>query len=364
MSSNFTGLLVVTLLCMALAAVSAGSNKVLTKATRSAFVATFLLIALTAFLEWYDVYLGAYFSDSVTVLTFIKALELSIAPYIPYTCATIFREPRTRRMDIGFGCLILVHALFELGSTCVGGITFSVGPGGEFEHRQLYWVYVLVITASEVLLIARAVRFSHVYQNRNSATLAGLLVLLVTCACVQFAFPDVKITWHSVALAAIFFYIYYNDLVTKVDPLTKVLNRLTFDNNIAASVERMVFILFDVNDFKIINDTYGHLYGDTCLKAVAQQIKETYGRYGLCFRYGGDEFAVLLTRGIESLEALNGEFTAGMARRRAADHQLPNVSLGWAHYTPGQDSVEAVTIAADEMLYRNKAAAKNGTVGT
>lgn len=358
MSSYFSGLLVVTLLCMALAAVSASSNKVLTKPTRMAFVATFFLIAVAAFLEWYDLFLGVYYSDSVAILTFIKALELSIAPCIPFTCATIFREQRSRLVDAIALAVIVAHALLELGSTFVGGITFTMGPGGEFQHAPLYWVYVVVITASEVLLIVRAVRFSHVYQNRNSLTLAGLLVLLVACACVQFRFPDVKITWHSVALAAIFFYIYFNDLVTKVDPLTKVLNRLTFDNNIASSSERMVFIILDVDDFKIVNDTHGHLYGDACLKAVAQQIKESYGRYGLCFRYGGDEFAVLLNRGIDHLDVLNEEFAAGMARRRAADPLLPQVSLGYAYYTPGQDSVEAVTLKADEMLYRNKAAAK------
>lgn len=87
-------------------------------------------------------------------------------------------------------------------------------------------------------------------------------------------------------------------------------------------------------------------------------MRRAYGGNGLCFRYGGDEFAVLLEKDTDSVEALNEAFTAGMRRCRQDDPRLPHVSLGYSTFEPGKDSVEGAVVKADEMLYRNKAAAK------
>ena len=54
-----------------------------------------------------------------------------------------------------------------------------------------------------------------------------------------------------------------------------------------------MLIVFDLDNFKYINDTYGHQAGDQCLKVIAECLKKAYSRYGNCYRIGGDEFCVL-----------------------------------------------------------------------
>ena len=55
-----------------------------------------------------------------------------------------------------------------------------------------------------------------------------------------------------------------------------------------------LLIVFDVDNFKQVNDCYGHLQGDACLAAIAACLKKAYARCGYCYRIGGDEFCVLL----------------------------------------------------------------------
>ena len=55
--------------------------------------------------------------------------------------------------------------------------------------------------------------------------------------------------------------------------------------------------MFDVDDFKQINDRYGHIQGDLCLAGIAECIKKSYANFGYCYRIGGDEFCVLLKNG-------------------------------------------------------------------
>lgn len=55
-----------------------------------------------------------------------------------------------------------------------------------------------------------------------------------------------------------------------------------------------MLIVFDVDDFKHVNDVFGHVKGDLCLSIISDCIKKAYAKYGYCYRVGGDEFCVLL----------------------------------------------------------------------
>lgn len=80
----------------------------------------------------------------------------------------------------------------------------------------------------------------------------------------------------------------------KIDALTRVYNRRALDNyieEIKDSEEGISFVLLDADNFKTINDTYGHREGDKCLFEIASLLTSIFGEH--VFRYGGDEFAVV-----------------------------------------------------------------------
>jgi diguanylate cyclase (GGDEF)-like protein len=124
--------------------------------------------------------------------------------------------------------------------------------------------------------------------------------------------------------------------------------------------------LADLDHFKRVNDTYGHSAGDALLREAGVRMRSALRAYDSIGRYGGEEFLIVLP-GCDTEEAL---FVAERARATVAtpmfvrDIQMPlNVSLGVASTRTAMDDPDALIQAADEALYRAKAAGRNRVSG-
>ncbi len=82
---------------------------------------------------------------------------------------------------------------------------------------------------------------------------------------------------------------------------TRLLNRRCIKRNTENMKSPACVLFFDVNNFKSINDTFGHSEGDNCLSAVASKIMSVYGRFGYCYRIGRDEFCVMIHKNLDAL---------------------------------------------------------------
>jgi diguanylate cyclase (GGDEF)-like protein len=146
------------------------------------------------------------------------------------------------------------------------------------------------------------------------------------------------------------------------DPLTSLLNRRAFSARVATELERCgrerraaAFAVVDVDDFKSVNDTRGHAFGDAVLTNVARTLARCSRPQDVVGRFAGDEFVVLFT-GIDA--ALGYALVARLsAELRSADLRC---SIGAALYPHDGADGDALFIAADRALYRTKAAGKNG----
>ncbi|WP_198661514.1 diguanylate cyclase domain-containing protein [Exiguobacterium flavidum] len=156
------------------------------------------------------------------------------------------------------------------------------------------------------------------------------------------------------------------------DPLTKIANRRAFDEDMevrwrVARTEqyRAALILIDVDSFKAYNDTYGHLSGDSCLIAVARTLKKELQDDGMVYRYGGEEFAVLLDHKRTEQAVMIGERLRQAVIRLDILHEtsLPlrkvSISAGVAVLTPGAEKESVLIEMADQALYRSKEHGRN-----
>lgn len=160
--------------------------------------------------------------------------------------------------------------------------------------------------------------------------------------------------------------------LARTDPLTGLLNRRGFDENLAREWRRcrragrpISLIMLDADAFKPYNDHFGHQAGDQVLRSVAEAIQSSIRRPGdIAARYGGEEFAIVLPD-----TALEGGRRVAETIRMAIEslgiphapgHATVTASLGLAYAEPGPDgSAEELLAVADAALYASKAAGRN-----
>ena len=162
------------------------------------------------------------------------------------------------------------------------------------------------------------------------------------------------------------------EALAQTDPLTQLVNRRALTIRLLTEMERvrrynapLAMLLLDLDHFKLINDTYGHLVGDDVLSGVAALLQRAVRTVDTVARYGGEEFVMVLPEtGKQGAIAF-----AERIRDKLASHRFPMAggqeihvtgSIGVANYpSPHIESVEDLFRAADAALYRAKGSGRN-----
>lgn len=280
-------------------------------------------------------------------------IELSLTPVVPFLSAEILdHSARLSKRATWFCCLLAFHTGLEILSVFTGFI-FYIDDNGTFRHGSYYWIYLVLYLGIALYVLWIGYQVSHQYQNRHRLILIAMLAfLLFGIAANQFD-KSIKSAWFTVSIVVTLIYIFYNDMMQRVDEITLLLNRSTYDNRLSQLHKPVLIEFFDVDSFKIVNDSQGHVYGDHCLQVIGSMIRSTYGKSGCCYRVGGDEFCVILDAD-SPIDDLNAQFFSAMQAHRKTDEHFPYISLGYAQYDPSSETVWEAIQAADALLYRNK----------
>ncbi|MCB1859577.1 MAG: GGDEF domain-containing protein [Gammaproteobacteria bacterium] len=152
--------------------------------------------------------------------------------------------------------------------------------------------------------------------------------------------------------------------LARIDPLTGLLNIRYLNEVLTRTLRRAArrgepvsLVFMDVDSFKSINDTRGHLYGDEVLRVVGDAIGKISRAEDSCFRYGGDEFCVILP----NCRAEQARDTYCMRLRKEVSDQLENVTLSIGIVETGPDDYQEpsqLIHTADARMYQEKRASK------
>ncbi len=146
------------------------------------------------------------------------------------------------------------------------------------------------------------------------------------------------------------------------DSLTGLFNRRAFDERLHQTMldsrrtqRPFAYVMIDVDDFKSINDRFGHAYGDDVLRALAATLTASSRTGDVVGRYAGDEFSVIMTD-------LDAELARTLVARLSGDLRARELrcSLGAAIFPKDAQDARGLVEAADRALYNTKAAGKNG----
>ncbi len=159
---------------------------------------------------------------------------------------------------------------------------------------------------------------------------------------------------------------YYRKLehLSITDPLTGIFNHRYFIHALDQEIDRiqrypqpLCLLMLDIDDFKIYNDTYGHLGGDSLLKGISRVLKKNLRKVDIICRYAGDEFAAILPQTTIPMAQIIADKIHRAVEKSHFERQV-TVSIGIAAFNSPMDRRDLI-MKADQALYQSKRGGKN-----
>ena len=280
-------------------------------------------------------------------------LTLLAACALVFSAAAMFGAPEELRVALSSACLALLMALpawrlFTRGHPSVLQRTISA----------FYGVNIVLLMLRAVGALATDYDLGLLTPSIFNTALFVLLFLHLISGSMGFILLDKEKLDAELLRAA------------SVDGLTDTLNRQSFEKRAGEMIalfarrqEPVSCLLLDIDDFKQVNDTHGHVAGDEVLRQFALTIKGLLRNYDLLGRYGGEEFAILLP-GADSVQAMEiaQRLRGSVEAMRIDGNELLRctVSIGVSTMIPGMDTkTEHFYRLSDKALYHAKDLGKN-----
>jgi len=293
-------------------------------------------------------------------------LSLDIIPpmlWLVYVYLQIYQDMNyARRLKRPLAALFILNVLLCTISLSTGWI-FYLDAANVFHRSPLYWVnlglgYFLIFYSVAVVVNNR--------KNMKKKLCQALVVFMIPVTIgglFQFVYSGGALTWAGITLSILTVYFNIQNKSLNTDYLTGLHNRRQLDHymmqKIKDSNEKRSFsaILMDLDEFKHINDTFGHFVGDQVLQATASLIRVSVRTDDFVARYGGDEFCIILdTDDISLVEKVERRIQSNLEKfNRSNKEAYPiSLSIGYGVYDAGsQQSYEEFMAYIDSLMYRN-----------
>ena len=263
--------------------------------------------------------------------------------------------------------ILLLPTLINIVATVLSplfGFVFYVNVNNQYERGTYFPIFVVIYIINLSLLLINTLRTGKKYHYPIKGKLFALSLFVVAGTSIQLINPSVFSSWHCVTLSLLLYFLLLSEFDSSFDKLTGLYNRATFEKVTKQMTSRKAFsvIVLDINNFKNINDTYGHNYGDTVIKAVAAIVRSSLANHYACYRIGGDEFLIICNEtSQEKIEFQLRSMTNALAEERENDSRLPTIAYGYSIFQGGETpDFKKVLKEADDRMYFYKKLHKAG----
>ena len=349
----YTSIVFVTIAFLVVVVCDTFTSRIVSKKLKNDSILVCCLVAAATICEWVGVKTNGAGSSYVALHKAVKLLEFSIAPCIGVAAAFGYGYSEHRKVAVG---ILIAHALFEAVALHFGWVIIVDGDS-VYRHGNLYFIYLIFLFASSVYCFVCLVRKELLHYNRIDLVPYVTLVFVVMGVVVQIIW-SLRIDYLCIAMGNYLLYNHRCKMILQLDGLTRLLNRRCFEKDVEKLKAPAVIVSMDVNDFKALNDNYGHGSGDICLKELGKVIFNVFGKYGYCYRYGGDEFCIILKRRLDDTKQLCEEFEKAVEEMKSKVVHSSDVAVGYARFDKNEDVKDALA-KADEMMYKVKNQMKN-----
>lgn len=349
----YTAVSLIALMLLVVSALAIHSSHTINHRMRRNGLWTCLLIGLALVFEWAGIKIGEAGPSWIVVHKLAKWAEFCTAPLIGVMATASYGKIKHPKL---IAALSVAHILFETVALHFG-LVIRVDSANVYHRGILYPIYVVVFSLSAFFCITSVLRTELRQYGAPSSFSLAILAFLVLGVCLQLFDPALRTDYLCVAISNFLLYHDRCKLILQMDGLTGLFNRRCFEKDFEALKAPAVVLLLDIDDFKNLNDTFGHAVGDDYLRETASLLRTAFGRGNSCYRYGGDEFCVLMKKRPETAGDCIAAYEKMIAQKQAADSRFPGVSVGYAVMEKGKDIRKALK-EADEMMYSAKKQAR------
>ena len=237
-------------------------------------------------------------------------------------------------------------------------VSYYITELNVYERRPLSYVYYLVI----LYYCISGIVVTRQYKKKNGEVaffnIHVFLLPILAGAGLQFLFYGLSLAWLSAAVGLVGLFMMQQNEMTYIDSLTGIYNRQYLNHILSAWIERghpFMGVMIDIDDFKKINDTFGHSEGDHALIRAADALRKARRGDERIFRFAGDEFVVLCQADApKELEEYMSRVGAILEEDQGHAGDPLHLSHGISRY--GGGSIDAFMKDMDTAMYRMKAA--------
>ena len=281
----------------------------------------------------------------------------SVSPFIPQILVKVLEKDYSQ-IKIFRMLPCMVNLVLTVLSPWFGFI-FWISSDNVYNRGSLFFIYITSYIWSMGILLKSTLNEREYYWDNTGKTSLYITLFVFLGTIMQIFDRSLHTTWICVTFALALYYAFVCEPNYRIDKLTGILNRAAYERELKHLEElgSATIIYFDIDNFKKVNDTYGHPYGDYCLSTIASIIQEVFRPIGFCYRIGGDELCVLSEQTDEDIftNALE-HITQRVAACREVDKRIPMVSFGYSFYNQvNHGSITEAIKDVDKQLYINKA---------
>lgn len=250
---------------------------------------------------------------------------------------------------------------------------FIINSNNLYERGEFYYVYTICtwfyIATSTIKTIMVYFKTNNIYIKEKIFPLCLFIVAPAITSIIQNIFYGLSINQIGFTISSLLIYLSYLDEQISIDNLTKINNRTKFNEYIQNKFDTIKnddtisLIFIDVDNFKAINDTYGHLVGDEVLIDIADILKRSCNEYHkdlFLSRYGGDEFVIVSSLSTKKLQELEKVINRNLKEYNKKRNNKLSVSIGYAsNIKSNYESANHLINVADDIMYKTKTKKKN-----
>ncbi|QHI73620.1 GGDEF domain-containing protein [Aminipila terrae] len=286
-----------------------------------------------------------------------------------YVCAQIYNMDKILKQRIyNILWILAVICSMVVISTAFTGQIFYFDDDRMYHRGHLFWLPMMILLVMMLIIQVFIIKHKPKIEVRHYKSLIFFLLLPLLGWGLQFLIFGLPFSLICGTLAAQIVFINIQNLKMSIDYLTGVFNRKELDkymqNKIAAAVSNQSFsaILLDIDNFKSINDQFGHYEGDLALSDAVNILRNSFENNEFIARYGGDEFCIILDSDQDSeleitIQRINSNLL-NFNKHSQKPYEL-SFSMGYAVYHPSiGKSSELFLNTIDQKMYVEKKSRK------